>query len=154
MQGELVLNRNNVSKNILFLNTVPVILLQIVLLISWILFENTGLFQGILSAHIIFNLVIIPAVLIMLNFSYCLKNKRYFIFSYMGLVLTILAFCQGMYYLSWGITTGPLLNPGEGMLSIMNFFLLLNLITVLAMGSLMQFVLLKKKRRIDKAASK
>jgi hypothetical protein len=154
MQGELVLNRNNLFKNILFLNTVPVILLQIVLFISWILFEKSNIFQGILSAHILFNVVIIPAVLIMLNFSYCVKNKRYFIFSYMGLVLTILVFCQGVYYLAWGITTGPLLNPGEGMISIMNFFLLLNLITVLAMGSLMQMVLLKKKRRLDRAASK
>ena len=125
-------------KNVFFINFVPIILIHILFLIFELLFKADSI------TELIFDAIVIPIYLVVINILYCIKHNKNIL--KINLILMVLSSITGIFfsYFNWGITTKLIFNPDLDTIFVYNNIVIINLILIITFSLGFQLVIFLK----------
>lgn len=132
--------------NLYLLNIIPGMIIHLVLIPIWVFFPDS--IDWVVSLiGLIFNVIILPIFLLIVNFFYNLKNNRYGFFVNILAMLLSMILWNFLNYINWGLSNNKFIifNPDDETIIILKSVILLNLLTILG-GSLVVGIILKSKK--------
>lgn len=136
----------NTLLNLCLLNIIPGMIIHLVLIPIWVFFPDS--IDWVVSLiGLVFNVIILPIFLLIVNFFYNLKNNRYGFFVNILAMLLSMILWNFLNYINWGLSNNKFIifNPDDETIIILKSVILLNLLTILG-GSLVVGIILKSKK--------